>query len=39
MNTPNPMLTFDPRKVAHYEVTNYVAYYQKDWPTLHEPIH
>ena len=28
------MFTFDPRKVARYEVANYVAYYQKDWPTL-----
>jgi hypothetical protein len=28
------MRTFDARKVAHYEVANYVAYYQKDWPTL-----
>ena len=34
MTKPNPMRTFDPRKVAHYEVANYVAYYQKDWPTL-----
>jgi hypothetical protein len=25
------MRNFDPRKVAHYEKENYVAYYQKDW--------
>jgi hypothetical protein len=31
---PNPMRAFDPRKVAHYEVANYVAYYQKAWPRL-----
>ncbi len=34
INTTSPMRTFDPRKVAHYEVANYVAYYQKDWATL-----
>jgi hypothetical protein len=25
------MRKFDPRKIAHYEKENYVAYYQKDW--------
>jgi hypothetical protein len=28
------MRKFDPRKVAHYEKENYVAYYQKDWLKL-----
>jgi hypothetical protein len=28
------MRNFDPRKVAHYEKENYVAYYQKDWLKL-----
>ena len=31
MRPDNPMRNFDPRKVAHYEKENYVAYYQKDW--------
>jgi hypothetical protein len=30
----NPIRNFDPRKVAHYEKENYVAYYQKDWLKL-----
>jgi len=28
------MRNFDPRKLAHYEKENYVAYYQKDWLKL-----
>ena len=28
------MRNFDPRKVAHYEKENYIAYYQKDWLKL-----
>jgi hypothetical protein len=28
------MWTFDPRKIAHYEKENYVAYYQKRWLRL-----
>jgi hypothetical protein len=31
MRADNPIRHFDPRKVAHYEKENYVAYYQKDW--------
>ena len=34
MKPDNPMRNFDPRKVAHYEKENYVAYYQKDWLKL-----
>jgi hypothetical protein len=34
MRPDNPIRNFDPRKVAHYEKENYVAYYQKDWPKL-----
>lgn len=30
MKAKNPIRNFDPRKVAHYERENYVAYYQKD---------
>jgi hypothetical protein len=30
MKADNPMRTLDPRKLAHYEKENYVAYYQKD---------
>jgi len=33
-NKQDHMRTFDPRKVAHYEVANYVAYYQKNWTGL-----
>jgi hypothetical protein len=34
MRPTNPIRNFDPRKVAHYEKENYVAYYQKDWLKL-----
>lgn len=34
MRPDNPMRNFDPRKIAHYEKENYVAYYQKDWLKL-----
>jgi len=34
MKPENPVRNFDPRKVAHYEKENYVAYYQKDWLKL-----
>ena len=34
MRPDNPMRKFDPRKVAHFEKENYVAYYQKDWRKL-----
>jgi hypothetical protein len=34
MRPDNPVRNFDPRKVAHYEKENYVAYYQKDWLKL-----
>ena len=34
MRPNNPMRNFDPRKVAHYEKENYVAYYQKAWLKL-----
>ena len=34
MRPDNPIRNFDPRKVAHYEMENYVAYYQKDWLKL-----
>lgn len=34
MQPDSPMRTFDPRKVARYEKENWVAYYDKDWPTL-----
>jgi len=34
MKPDNPMRKFDPRKLAHYEKENYVAYYQKDWLKL-----
>lgn len=30
----NPIPLFDPHTIAFYEVANYVAYYQKRWPTL-----
>jgi hypothetical protein len=30
----NLMLNFDPRKLAHYEKENYVAYYEKAWLKL-----
>ena len=34
MRPDNPIRNFDPRKVAHYEKENYVAYYQKEWLKL-----
>jgi len=34
MKAISPMWTFDPRKIAHYEKENYVAYYKKRWLTL-----
>ena len=34
MRPDNPIRNFDPRRVAHYEKENYVAYYQKDWLKL-----
>ena len=34
MKPDNPMRQFDPRRLAHYEKENYVAYYQKDWLKL-----
>ena len=34
MRSDNPIRNFDPRKIAHYEKENYVAYYQKDWLKL-----
>ncbi len=34
MRPNSPMRKFDPRKVAHYEMENYVAYYQRDWGKL-----
>jgi len=34
MRPDNPIRNFDPRKLAHYEKENYIAYYQKDWLKL-----
>ena len=34
MNSDNPLVNFDPAKIARYEMDNYVAYYQKDWLKL-----
>jgi hypothetical protein len=34
MRPDNPIRDFDPRKIAHYEKENYVAYYRKDWMKL-----
>jgi hypothetical protein len=34
MNPDSPMRNFDPRRLAHFEKENYVAYYQKDWLKL-----
>ena len=34
MRPDNPIRNFDPRKLAHFEKENYVAYYQKDWLKL-----
>jgi hypothetical protein len=30
----HPLAQFDPRKVAYYEVENYISYYRKDWLRL-----
>ena len=34
MRPDNPIRNLDPRKLAHYEKENYVAYYQKEWLKL-----
>ena len=34
MNSSNPIIRFDPKKLAYYEKENYVAYYQKRWLRL-----
>ncbi|HET6821195.1 MAG TPA: hypothetical protein VFH34_01035 [Anaerolineales bacterium] len=34
MRPDNPIRNLDPRKLAHYEKENYVAYYQRDWLKL-----
>lgn len=34
MRADNPIRNLDPRKLAHYEKENYVAYYEKNWPKL-----
>ena len=34
MKPNNPIRNLNPRKLAHYEKENYVAYYQKDWLKL-----
>lgn len=34
MRPDNPIRKLDPRKLAHYEKENYVAYYEKDWTKL-----
>lgn len=34
MKSDNPIRNLDPRKLAHYEKENYVAYYEKDWLKL-----
>lgn len=34
MRPDNPIRNLDPRKLAHYEKENYIAYYQKDWLKL-----
>lgn len=34
MRPDNPIRNLDPRRLAHYEKENYVAYYRKDWPRL-----
>jgi hypothetical protein len=34
MKPDNPIRNFDPRKVAHFEKENYVAYYRKEWLKL-----
>lgn len=34
MRPDNPIRHLDPRKLAHYEKENYVAYYEKNWLKL-----
>ena len=34
MRPDNPIRNLNPRKLAHYEKENYVAYYEKDWLKL-----
>lgn len=34
MKPDSPLRRFDPRRLAHYEKENYVAYYQKNWLKL-----
>jgi hypothetical protein len=34
MRPDSPLRNFDPRKLAHYEKENYVAYYRRDWLRL-----
>lgn len=34
MRPDNPIRNLNPRKLAHYEKENYVAYYKKDWLKL-----
>jgi len=34
MRPDSPLRKFDPRRLAHYEKENYVAYYQKNWLRL-----
>ena len=34
MRPDSPLRKFDPRRLAHYEKENYVAYYQKNWGRL-----
>ena len=34
MKPDNPIRKLNPRKLAHYEKENYVAYYEKDWLKL-----
>jgi len=34
VSSRNPIIRFDPKKLAYYEKENYVAYYQKRWLRL-----
>lgn len=34
MRADSPLRRFDPRRLAHYEKENYVAYYEKNWLKL-----
>jgi len=34
MKPDSPLRRFDPRRLAHFEKENYVAYYRKDWLKL-----